>query len=110
MRDGAGVMDDYRRALLGDREAARRLTDEGMLLPCHRCGGRAELEEQIEDPPRRGVKALVRVICTRCRFALMSSVKWDMESADERMRLIELWNTRAPILSAEEMEMLEGME
>lgn len=26
---GAYVMDDYRRALLGDREAAKRLTDAG---------------------------------------------------------------------------------
>lgn len=104
------MMDDYRRALLGDREAARRLTDEGMLLPCHRCGGRAELEEQIEDPPRRGVKAMVRIVCTRCRFALTSSVKRDMESADERMRLIELWNTRAQVLSAKEMSELERIK
>lgn len=103
-------MDDYRRALLGGREAARRLTAAGKVLPCHRCGGRAELEEQIEDPPRRGVKAMVRIVCTRCRFALMSSVKWDMESADERMRLIELWNTRAQVLSAKEMAELERIE
>lgn len=100
-------MDDYRRALLGDREVAKRLTDAGKLLPCHRCGGRAEFEEQVEAPLRRGVKASVRVICTRCRFALTLSARWEMESADARMRLIELWNTRAPILSAEEMEMLE---
>ena len=29
---------------------------------------------------------------------------------DERPNAILEWNTRAPILSAEEMEMLEGME
>ena len=29
---------------------------------------------------------------------------------DGRLEPMRLWNTRAPILSAEEMEMLEGME
>lgn len=103
-------MDDYRRALLGDHAAARRLTAAGKVLPCHRCGGRAEVEEQIEDPPRRGVKAMVRIVCTCCRFALASSVEWDMESADERMRLIEQWNTRAQVLSAKEIAELERIE
>nr|DAP75506.1 MAG TPA: restriction alleviation protein [Caudoviricetes sp.] len=32
-------MDDIKRALLGDHEAARRLTDAGVLLPCPFCGG-----------------------------------------------------------------------
>ncbi len=27
-------MDDIKRALLGDKEAAKRLTDAGVLLPC----------------------------------------------------------------------------
>ncbi len=94
-------MDDIKLAMLGDKEAAKRLTEAGKLLPCHRCGGRAEFDE---------VKASLRVICTRCRFALTSSVKWDMESADERMRLIELWNTRAQVLSAKEMAELERIE
>ena len=31
-------MDDKTRALLGDREAAKRLTDAGVLLECKRCG------------------------------------------------------------------------
>ena len=33
-------MDDKTRALLGDHEAAKRLTDAGVLLPCM-CGGKA---------------------------------------------------------------------
>lgn len=106
---GGFVMDDYRCALLGDREAAKRLTDAGKLLPCHRCGGRAEFEEQVEAPLRRGAKASVRVVCTRCRFALTLSAPWEMKS-DERMRLIELWNTRAQVLSAKEMAELERIE
>lgn len=103
-------MDDIKLAMLGNKEAARRLTDAGVLVPCHRCGGRVEFEEQVENPPRRGVKAMVRIVCTCCRFALASSVKWDRESADERMRLIEQWNTRAQVLSAKEIAELERIE
>ena len=32
-------MDDIKLALLGDHEAAKRLTDAGVLLPCPFCGG-----------------------------------------------------------------------
>lgn len=32
-------MDDVKRALLGDHEAAKRLTDAGVLVPCPGCGG-----------------------------------------------------------------------
>lgn len=31
-------MDDIKRAMLGDQEAAKRLTDAGVLLPCPMCG------------------------------------------------------------------------
>ena len=32
-------MADETRALLGDHEAAKRLTEAGVLLPCPSCGG-----------------------------------------------------------------------
>lgn len=32
-------MDDKTRALLGDHEAAKRLMDAGVLVPCPMCGG-----------------------------------------------------------------------
>ena len=38
-------MDDKTRAMLGDREAAKRLTEAGVLLPCPHCKGRAVLVE-----------------------------------------------------------------
>ena len=31
-------MDDIKRAMLGDQEAAKRLTDAGVLVPCPMCG------------------------------------------------------------------------
>ena len=36
-------MDDVRAALRGDKEAAKRLTDAGVLLPCPFCGGEVRL-------------------------------------------------------------------
>lgn len=46
---GAYVMDDYRRALLGDREAAKRPTDAGVLVPCPFCGGDADVAAYDQD-------------------------------------------------------------
>ena len=36
-------MDDVKLALLGDKEAARRLTEAGVLLPCPFCGADANI-------------------------------------------------------------------
>ena len=46
-------MDDIKRALLGDKEAARRLTEAGVLLPCPGCRG--------EDAKHRAVMACVMI-------------------------------------------------
>lgn len=44
-------MDDIKLALLGNKEAAKRLTDAGVLLPCPGCRG--------EDTKHRAVMACV---------------------------------------------------
>ena len=85
-------MDDIKRALLGDKEAVKRLTDAGVLLACPGCRG--------EDAKHRAVMACVMIECP-CGFM---AAGYDLEEARQ------IWNTRAPILSAAEMEMLEGME
>lgn len=89
-------MDDIKRALLGDHEAAKRLTEKGVLLRCPMCGSNPELffwykEEKQINP------SLVR--CIKC--GLHTSTYLRIKDA------ILVWNTRAPILSAEEMEMLD---
>lgn len=90
MREAIEV-DDYRRALLGDREAAKRLTDAGKLLPCPFC------------------KKLNAVLnCSRFNhwvFCYECGADGPNTTNEYEARLA--WNTRAPILSAEEMEMLE---
>lgn len=90
-------MNDVKRALLGDHEAAKRLTDAGVLLPCPLCGHKTELK-------RVPGEACFWIQCTGKECEIFNSAKSDESAA----RLA--WNTRAPILSAEEMEMLEGME
>lgn len=86
-------MDDKIRALLGDHEASKRLTDAGVMVPCPWCGGEARMV---------GVGKWRYAVCKKC--TIEGPVKMDIDEA----RLA--WNTRAPILSSEEMEMLEGME
>ena len=84
-------MDDRTLALLGDRAAQERITERGELLPCPLCG-----VNLIVHPPSR-------IYFHERNGCLLDRVGIPIESAAQ-------WNTRAPILSAEEMEMLEGME
>ena len=89
-------MDDIKLAMLGNREAAKRLTDAGVLLNCPFCGGEAMVEYDTIEPFEYSV------FCGKCGA---------MPATREDERTVRgIWNTRAPILSAEEMEMLEGTE
>ena len=85
-------MTDEKRALLGDREAAKRLTEAVVLLSCPGCGG--------ENVKHRAVMACVMIECP-CGFM---AAGYDLEEARR------IWNTRAPILSAEEMEVLDAKD
>ena len=82
-------MDDYRRALLGDREAAKRLTDAGVLVPCPWCKkNNIMLNGEFKH----------WVFCLECGA--------DGPNAANENAARLAWNTRAPILSAEEVERL----
>ena len=74
-------MNDIKLALLGNKEAAKRLTDAGVLVPCM-CG---------RTPKEHGPCGV--------NFSI-----WSYDYYETRLA----WNTRAPILSKREMEMLEG--
>ena len=87
---------DVKRALLGDHEAAKRLTEVGVLLECPFCGGEAMVEYDTIEPFEYAV------FCGDCGVMPVAS-------EDEQLARLA-WNTRAPILSSSEMEMLEGME
>lgn len=88
------MMDEVRLALLGDKAAQERLTERGELLPCPFCGeGKATIRYACGD---------YFVECLNCHST--SSVTSTKDT------VVKDWNTRAPILSSREMEILEGLE
>lgn len=98
-------MTEEKRAPLGDHEAAKRLTDAGYfkasgdlaLCRCPFCGSvDVVYERYLHTAGYRW-----RVVCTSC----MASI--DPGYAQQRSTVQRMWNTRAPIMSAEEMEMLD---
>lgn len=98
-------MDDIKLALLGDKAAQERLTERGELLPCQ-CGGETALVcYEKRGIPSGDIGYLARIKCQDCwlelsRWALKK--KWAIESVKKA------WNTRAPILTPEELKELEG--
>lgn len=99
------VLTDEKRALLGDHEAAKRLTDAGVLLPCPFCGGEAEYIERGNK--QIGLKETI-VRCKKCGTG--QKHKWFRYKFDffyVRNNTVLEWNTRAPILSESELKKLE---
>lgn len=81
-------MTTEQRAMLGDKEAQRKITERGELLPCPFCGGEAQIEDNW-------------IFCLQCGVGY--------EEFDPT-KSIEAWNTRAPILTMEQINALEAME
>ena len=86
-------MDDIKLAMLGSKEAEKRLTDAGVMVSCPFCGG---------DTVTTNLLGTWWCRCMNC--GVTGPIKADGPTA----RLAR--NTRAPILSSREMEMLEGLE
>ena len=108
-------MNDIKLALLGDHEAAKRLTDGGVLLPCPWRGILPHVETydrlivyECECGERRSFPGILqRKESPVLASAPESAVKeYYHINADIDARLA--WNTRAPILSAGEIERLEA--
>ena len=88
-------MDDIKLAQLGNKEAAKRLTEAEVMLPCC-CGDDAHIKHDRD----RGYK-----VCCGSLTCGNETMWWFDEGT-----AIRVWNTRAPLLSSREMEMLEGLE
>lgn len=89
-------MDDIKLALLGNKEAAKRLTDAGVLVPCAFCKG--EVRRVI------GFGGLNFFKCRKCGAV----VSFDNDYYNiHKNKAITAWNTRAPILSESELRKLE---
>ena len=64
-------MDDIKLALLGDREAAKRLVEKGVLLPCPKCKGDAMRTSCSKDWLGVGYKTTgYCVFCRNCRISV----------------------------------------
>lgn len=84
-------MDDKTLALLGDKAAQFRLTERGELLPCPFCNGtKIKIHDSI---------GMVFIECQECHwigcYALTRGIS-----------MLE-WNSRAPILTTEQIKRLE---
>lgn len=74
---------DIINALKGDHEAAKRVTDAGILLPCPFCGGEPMVEYDTRAPFE------FAVVCGDC--GVMPAI-----SEDEQVARLA-WNTRAGV-------------
>lgn len=98
-------MNDIQKALLGDKEAQERLTERGKLLPCPFCGGHASVRAHFSSYGESySVKCENKCVVT-CGHFVAPEIEWRVTLKNEA---IAKWNTRAPILSAEELERLEA--
>lgn len=86
-------MDDIKLALLGNKEAAKRLTEAGVLLPCC-CGREAHIKKRD--------KIISYKVCCKSISCGNETMWWS-----DKGTAIRFWNLRAPILSSREMEMLD---
>ena len=113
-------MTDKQKALLGDHEAAKRLTDAGVLLPCPFCGKEVNLR-RVSSSYTTSPTVIMDSWTVECpngcvRNNVYKSTIFQDDEGDvviknngaDEARLA--WNTRAPILSEREMEKIYGKE
>ena len=94
-------MNDIKLALLGDHEAAKRLTEAGVLLPCPWCNGTDIQVRKISGVFGRSsyTRTYKYIQCRNCM------AQTGIHGTEPNAR--KAWNTRTPILSAEELKKLE---
>lgn len=126
-------MTDIQRAMLGDHEAAARLTEQGVLIPCPCCkGDKVKVEHKSRRAGFTGLddRAEYQTYSVRCKschargpvyggkvivsFNYFCVTKDLPEWATTQMELSKAarlaWNTRAPLLTPEQIERLEEMK
>ena len=110
-------MDDKTRALLGDHEAAKRLTKAGVLVPCPKCGGPGEVYKYPGEDWGQPYTAKCKkndCDCEKrsvgCHSTCLEYRFWIGKDFSTKKQAIREWNTRAPILSAEEVEKIHEKE
>ena len=101
---------DIRAAMLGDQDAAKRLTDAGVFIPCAHCGNiddlRFTLQFKKDRKKRCGIYYDICTIRCNCCSASVQQAGAGRKLAEKNALL--MWNTRAPILSESDMKKLRG--
>ena len=102
-------MDDIKLAMLGNKEAAKRLTDAGVLVPCAHCGNdddyRIVMSFKKDKKKRFGEYYDVCTIYCECCTETVRQAGLGKDAAAKNASL--MWNTRAQILSESELKKLE---
>ena len=112
-------MDDRTLALLGDRAAQERITERGELLPCPFCSGPAELRRTRGGYSQNPV-TIKESWEVRCKNLCIATNDFDSEIYQDDFGILQIkkdgakdarrfWNTRAPILTPEQIKRLEKM-
>lgn len=104
------MMTGIQKAMLGDKEAAERLTEKWELLPCPCCGGQAKFKKGF--PSRQIAHCRQAVVqCKNCGVRTVTHKQLPMERwQDVDKAAISEWNTRPQLLTKEQIEALERME
>lgn len=110
------MLDDKLLAMLGDKAAAERLTEAGILLPCYRCGGAATITPTFCSG-RENPFYWWKIRCEKCHvelggygteYSMNKNEKFEIiKRVDGRKETVKIWNTRAPILTPEQIKRLE---
>lgn len=100
-------MDDKTLALLGDHEAAERLTEAGVLLECPFCGESVDGETEREDISESGIvkNGFGWFLYHQCKHA----GPFIIEGASKQ-EIVRNWNHRTPILTPNQLAALRLME
>lgn len=100
------MLTDTQLALLGDRAAQERITERGELLPCPFCGSDPDTRVKV-----RSQYFEMAVVCFKC--GIRKSVGAEIcdtafgEIENGMIEAVRTWNTRAPILTPEQVKRLE---
>lgn len=98
-------MNDITLALLGDRAAQERITERGELLPCSWCN---DIKVEIYPVKESGYFYQRYRLDHHC--AVLNEYVDISIIADSEEECKDIWNTRAPILTPEQIKRLEEME
>lgn len=107
-----------KKAMMGDKEAAERLTDRGELLQCPCCGGEARFKILMVHEQEYVIELEFHIACSDCDLHtetyFMSVVLCGNGGIgilrDKRKDAKRDWNTRPQLLTKEQIEALERIE